>query len=155
MGEVSIFYAKDKFGKSKGISLKGSEPCFAFKMGDFLDNSKENKVGVIATNFSIKKDENISVTPTLGTQLFLYVGGESAWQIEIQGLLMLSCEKEDGFVSVIDWYKKNNVKESGKAIDLTIGSKVYKGYLFRFNIQSEYKFVNCCSFTASFVGVLQ
>lgn len=160
MGEVSIFYTKDTFGKSKGISLKGGQPCFTFKLGDFLDNSKENSTGVIATNFVIKKDENISVTPTLGTQLFLYVGGESAWQIEIQGLILSSCKKpkdavNGGFSNLIDWYKSKNVKDSGEAITLCLGKQVYKGYLYRFQIQSEYKFVNCCSFTASFVGVLQ
>ena len=155
MGEVSIFYANNKFGKSGAIALRGSKPCFTVRIGNFINNTQARHNGVIVTNFSIKKAENISVTPTLGTQLFLYVGGESAWEIEIQGLILVSCKGQDGFKNVIDWYNANNVKNSGKAMDLTLGRKVYKGYLHKFNIQSEYKFVNCCSFTASFVGVIK
>lgn len=155
MGEVSVFYSGDKFGKTASIAIRGSKPCFTVRIGDFLNNTQNKGNGVIVTNFVVKKAENISVTPTLGTQLFLYVGGESAWLIDIQGLLLVSCKGQDGFKNVIDWYNSNNVKTAGKAINLTLGSKVYKGYLHKFQIQSEYKFVNCCSFTASFVGVLK
>lgn len=156
MGEVSIFYADDKFGKAGTISLgKVIQPCFTVKIGDLVNNAEKKTTGIIATNFDIKKTENISVTPTLGTQLFLYVGGESAWEISIQGLVLHACEEEQGFKNIMNWYNKNNVKETGKPIDLTLGESVYKGYLHRFELASDYKFTNCFSFTATFIGVLE
>lgn len=156
MGEVSIFSSEERFGKAGSIPLKaGMKPCFGVRIGDLMDNSKPNSSGILVTNFDIQKAENISVTPTLGTQLFLYVGGESAWQITIQGLLLHGCKENPGFDSIIDWYNKNNVKTAGKPVDLTFNKKVYKGYLYRFQVQSEYKLTNGFSFTASFVGVLK
>ena len=156
MGEVSIFASEDQFGRAGTIPIKaGMKPCFGVRIGDLMDNTKPNSNGILITNFDIQKAENISVTPTLGTQLFLYVGGESAWQITLQGVLLRSCKGEAGFNLMLDWYNKNNVKENGNPIDLTLDKKVYKGYLYKFQIQSEYKFTNCFSFTASFVGVLK
>lgn len=155
MGEVSIF-SSESFGKSGVSPIKaGMKPCFKVQIGDLVNNANANSTGVVLTNFEIQKAENISVTPTLGTQLFLYVGGESAWQITLQGVLLQSCNGKPGFESVIEWYNKNNVKQAGKPIDLTLSNKVYKGYLYRLQIQSEYKFTNCFSFTATFVGVLK
>lgn len=156
MAKVSIF--SSNFGKSGTIPLDVKPTtCFGVQIGDLINNTNKRNTGVIVTNFDIKKAENISVTPTLGTQLFLYVGGESAWEIAIQGVLLQGCTKGDkhGFNEVLAWYNKKNVKETGKPIDLTLNGVVYKGYLYRFQIQSEYKFTNCFSFTATFVGVIK
>lgn len=156
MGAVSIFYSDTTFGKSGMITFDGKQPCFTLQFGDnFYNNAAKNTNAVIATDFSIKKQENVSVTPTLGEQMFLYVGGETAWEIDINGLALLSCKDgTQGFDKVIEWYNQSNVKTTGKSMKLSIGKQVYDGYLWKFAIQSEYKFVNAFSFTASFVGVL-
>lgn len=156
MGEVSIFQANNQFGRSGSIRLGNNiRPCFTVRLGKFFNNARPHADGVLTTNFDIKKSENISVTPTLGTQLFLYVGGESAWEITLQGILLQGCWGKHGFDNLIDWYNANNVKTIGKPMDLTLNKKVYKGYLHRFQIQSEYRYTNCFSFTATFVGVLK
>ena len=156
MGAVSVFYTDDTFGKTGGVAIKGKKPCFIFQLGDnFLDNTQNGVGSLIATDFSIKKQENVAVTPTLGEQLFLYVGGETAWTIDVNGLAFLTCNGGDaGFDKVIQWYKDNNVKETGKSLKLVLGSQVYDGYLWKFAVQAEYKYLNAFSFTMSFVGVI-
>ena len=150
MGSVSIF--NSKYGKAGVITLSSNiKPCFNFRVG-----SRSNNHGnTVVTNFSLKKAENISVTPTLGSQLFLYTGGESAWEITLDGIALLTCRSGyHGFNDLIDWYVSENVKNSGNPVKLVFGNKVYKGYLHKFQINSEYRFCNAFSFSATFTGVL-
>ncbi len=151
MGSVSIFNANS--GSAGVLRLSSNiRPCFNFKVG-----SRGNANGTtVVTDFAIRKAENISVTPTLGTQLFLYTGGESAWEIEITGLALKTCNSgSHGFNDIIDWYNSQNVRKTGKPVKLVFGNKVYKAYLYKFEIQSQYKLLNAFSFKATFTGVLK
>lgn len=149
MGAVSIF--NSNYGKAGVVTLSsGIQPCFNFRIG-----SQKNPSGTtIVTNFTIRKAENIAVTPTLGSQLFLYVGGKSAWEIAIEGLALATCNSSThGFDDIIGWYANQNVQKTGKPLKLVLGGQVFKGYLYKLDVQSEYKLCNAFTFAATFVGV--
>lgn len=150
MGAISIFNRNN--GVAAAMNLAGNiKPCFNFRVGKY----KNRNGTTVVTNFSIKKAENISVTPTLGTQLFLYTGGESAWDITIEGLALLSCRSgSHGFDDLVKWYTTENVCKKGKAVKLVLGNQVYKGYLYKMELKSEYKLNNAFTFSMSFTGVL-
>ena len=62
--------------------------------------------------------------------MFLYIGGESPWNIRITGYAFDICKGDfKGFNDVTAWYAKENVSKTGGYCELTIGSQVFKGYL--------------------------
>ena len=149
MSAVSIFNSTN--GKSACLTMSGGvRPCFNVRIGN-----RSNRNGTtVVTSFKINKAENISVTPTLGKQLFLYVGGESAWEIGLEGICLLSCNSgQHGFDDLVAWYSKENVHNKGKAMKLVLGNQVFKGYLYRLIIEAQDRVNNAFTFSAVFVGV--
>lgn len=179
---VSIFYSGEN--GSGGNSYSGSyattlqAPYFAFslepgkapdskggqlplKNTDSLKAATPDKVtSGIVTNISISKAEIVSVAPTIGKDIYMYVGGESAWEIYLTGIALRTCEGGyEGFGTMLNWYTEQNVAKTGKACTLTLAGgghfgAVFKAYLQAFRIQSI-KDINAFQFNFKFYAIKQ
>ena len=167
MGVTSIYCPDvNKEGRTFAKALIGSDkPFFFFKMKNSggeskdYDNSRntfvEGELSGIVTDVDIEKSENVSLTSTVGSDMFLYVGGESPWSIRIRGYAFAICkDKYKGFDDVINWYSNENVAKTGGYCELTIGSQIFKGYLLRCQISSVSEdALNLFKFYFTFVAV--
>lgn len=168
MGETSI-YCPDvtKEGRTFAKALGGSgKPFFFFKMKNSgggskdYDNNRNTEVdgelsGII-TDLEIEKEENVSLSSSVGSEMFLYVGGESPWNIRINGYAFDICKSNDfkGFNDVTNWYSNENVAQTGRYCELTIGSQVFRGYLIKYRINSIFKdSLNLFRFSFIFIAV--
>lgn len=168
MGDTKTDYVSiygESMGKvshrSMGLS-KGTEPFFPFKIepasgGKKYDNTAGYTFDGIITDFTIDKSELIAVTPTLGSDIYLYVGGESAWEITLGGIAFTDCkvaEGTEGFKNIVNFYCKNNIAYSGKPCKLIIGNgTTYKAYLTAFRINSVKKIDGIYPFLFKFYAI--
>ena len=152
MGVTSIYCPDDnKEGRTFAHAIVDSgKPFFFFKMKNSgggskdYDNNQDTSVagelsGII-TDFEIEKTENVSISTTVGSDMFLYVGGEAPWNIRISGYAFGICKGDsNGFNYVTTWYTNENVTNTGGYCELTIGSQVFKGYLIGYQVSSVAK----------------
>lgn len=165
---VSIFYpskynngGKVKYGQY-AVTLK--DPYFSFKLeasgggSKAITNQEKGAVTGVVTNISLAKAEIVSVTPTIGKDIYLYVGGETSWELYLTGIALQPCGiSSQGFMDVLNWYTKENVAKTGKSCKLTLlgGEKngaTFRAYLQAFRIQSI-KDINAFQFTFKFYAV--
>lgn len=161
MGQVSLFRHGSSAGKTINISPPGNLSPFISivlqppKGNDNIANNGYNKLSGIIVSASIEKAENVALTPTLGKSLYLYVGGESAYKIDVSGIAVRNCKNDNnGFDQIVSWYENANVKKTGKPCKLVFNSKVFKGYLRSLSLSVSPKMDNTASFTLSFYGIL-
>ena len=163
MGQVSLFQHGSSARKTLDFSSTGSLSPFISivikppKGKDQISNDRRNRLNGIIISASIEKAENVSLTPPLGKALYLYVGGESAYQINVSGFAVKNCNgnaRNNGFDQIVNWYENTNVKKMGKPCKLVFNSKVFKGYLRSLSISISPKMDNAASFTLSFYGIL-
>ncbi len=169
MGVTSIYCPDvEKQGKTFGLPIIGGEkPFFIFKMENSgggsktFDNNEKNQLDGIVTDFVLEKNESISLASTLGSDMFLYVGGASPWIVQISGYAFLPCKATtadgkttNGFDTVLEWYNNENVSRTGGYCKLTIGNQVFKGYLTNCQIASVNKeALNLFRFRFKFIAV--
>lgn len=162
MSAVSIYCPDGEKGGKTFAALPGSEkPFFVFRMtssgggSDTYDNSNKLQLGGIVTSLYIEKEEGVSISSTVGTDIFLYVGGETPWNIRVSGFAFNNCDSDvKGFDRVLEWYSKENVSETGGCCELSIGSQVFKGYLIRCQIGSvTEEALNLFKFNFTFVAI--
>ena len=121
----------------------------------FISNTGQNRLSGLVVSCEIEKAENASLTPTLGRNIYLYVGGESAYTIRVSGIAFRNCKNNNnGLDQIISWYENANVKKTGKACKIILNSKVYKGYLRAFSLSASPKLDNTATFSLSFYGIL-
>lgn len=159
---VSIYSSSLGIVRHGAISLSESnKPFFAFRLepaaeGNVYDNAQGYTFDGIITEFNIDKSEVIALTPTLGSDLYLYVGGESAWEIILGGIAFTDCERTDqeGFRNILDFYCMNNVSRTGKPCKLIMGKGTsYKAYLTAFRFNSVKKLDGVFPFLFKFYAV--
>lgn len=162
-GSVSIY--ESSIGKVKGANLNISDqqPFFAFKLepntGDFKYDNKDTQLYGVTTQLNITKAEVVSVTPTIGSDIYLYVGGESACEIVMSGVAFAKCTTskkpyEHGLTRLMQFYYDNNVAKTGKACTLALGPNLsFKVYLHSYRVESVPKLDNIFSFVFRFYGI--
>lgn len=164
---VSIYSSSAGKIKHGAIALPDQKPFFPFRLkppagtGIEYNNEKGYTFDGIVTEFNIEKAEVVSVTPTVGADIYMYVGGESAWEITLGGLAFTDCERgENGFRNILNFYKENCVTQTGLPCELimgggdTGGAVTYKAYLTAFRINSVKKVDGIYPFLFKFYAVL-
>ena len=161
----SVGIYESSIGKVKGASLniKKNEPFFSFKLepvtGDYKYDNKDVQLFGVVTQLSLTKAEVLSVTPTIGSDIYLYVGGESANEIVMSGVGFQSCSKEGsnkehGIIRLLNYYYDNNVAKTGKACKLILNNGItFRAYLHSYRIENLPKLDNLFSFAFRFYGI--
>lgn len=166
MGAVSVYCPDDKKqGRTFKLSSQNSkDPFFTFRLepsgggSSTYNNKSEKPLRGIVTDLALEKSESISLASSLGSDMFLYVGGASPWIVQISGYAFSLCNDEattkSGFDSILEWYNNENVSHTGGYCKLTIGSQVFKGYLTNCQIASVSKeTLNLFRFRFKFIAV--
>ena len=162
MGVASIYCPDDtKQGKTFGLPLNGEKRFFTFRMthsggeSTVYDNNRKLQLDGIVTDLYLEKSESVSLASTLGSDMFLYVGGASPWIIQIGGYAFAPCKTDThGFDTIIQWYNDENVSKTGGYCTLTLGTQVFKGYLTTCQIASADKeALNLFRFKFKFIAV--
>ena len=161
---VSIFYSGNNGGVVKsGQFSVNLDPYFAFTLEPSGGGSKKwsntkdgGIIGGVITHLQLSKAEIVSIAPTIGKDIYMYVGGESAWELYLTGIALQPCgASEQGFTEMLNWYTNENVAKTGKACKLTLATgTVFKAYLQAFRIQSI-RDINAFQFNFKFYAIKQ
>lgn len=104
-----------------------------------LEGSFENFKAIV-TGISVRQQENLLFSHTLGDFIYIYVFGERIGEIVITGLAFIDDCRDDGATGaagVLQYYRANRVSSRPTPISVQIGSQaegVIEGFLISMDI---------------------
>jgi len=142
------------------------------------------EIDALLTGINLTTQVRNNVTYTLGNNIYLYVFGESVYNLTVSGYGYLPCKKSipdvwveevraaginsygdytmggeqttlDAFNDLIDFYQKNNVAKEGKYCKIRLGKKIFKGYLINVDLGLTEQAHALVPFKLSFIGIFK